>query len=114
MLIVPKCKSFAKVMIKYLHDQWINGPFSPKLWNMFLHKEARTNNRCEGYNFQLESKKMLSKHPNVYVLACTIRDKLIVAQDNAMGNLISINFHHKIHNLISIFILKFIICESKS
>ena len=66
---------------------------------MFLHKEARTNNRCEGYNFKLGSKKMLSKHTNVYLLACTIRDELIVAQDNAMGNLISISFHHKIHNL---------------
>ena len=38
--------------------------------HMFLHKEARTNNRFEGYNFKLGSKKMLNKHPNGYVLAC--------------------------------------------
>ena len=88
MLVVPDCKKFADAMLKYINDQWINGSIDPKLWNMFMHKDARTNNRCEGYNFKLGSKKMLSKHPNVYILACTIRDELIVAQDNAMGNLI--------------------------
>ena len=36
LLIIYKCKSFAKVMIKCLNDQWINGSYCPKLWNMFL------------------------------------------------------------------------------
>ena len=40
----------------YMSDQWIISLFSSKLLNMILHKEARTNNFCEGYNFKLGSK----------------------------------------------------------
>ena len=74
-------------MLTYLNSQCINGHIEPELWNMFMHKGARTNNQCEGYNYKLGAKKILCKHPNVYILASTIRDELIVSQDNAMGNL---------------------------
>ena len=87
LLITPKCKNFAKEMLTYLNSQWINGHIEPELWNMFMHKGARTNNQCEGYNYKLGAKKILCKHPNVYILASTIRDELIVSQDNAMVNL---------------------------
>ena len=49
-----------------------------------MHNGARTNNYCEGYNYKLGAKKMLHKHPNVYILVSSIRDELIVSQDNAL------------------------------
>ena len=84
MLNEEKCKNFATDVILYVKAQWINGSVKPELWNMFMHNGARTNNYCEGYNYKLGAKKMLHKHPNVYILASSIRDELIVSQDNAL------------------------------
>ena len=87
MICDVNCKKFAKDMIGYLNSQWIHGAIDPKIWNMFLHKGARTNNNCEGYNYKLNSKTKLKKHPNPYLLAAVIRDELIISQDNAMGKI---------------------------
>ena len=81
-----KCKDFAKDMIRYIKSFWLYGSLDPKLWNMFMYTGSRTNNQCEGYNFKLNSKKHLSKHPNVYLLVVTLKDELVAAHDNAMGN----------------------------
>ena len=59
-----RCKKFADDLILYLKSYWIQGSFSPELWNMFLHKGARTNNICEGYNNKLGNKRLSNKHPN--------------------------------------------------
>lgn len=50
-------------MIAYIESYWMQMDLT--VWNMFKVKD-RTNNKAEGYNYALGSKKVISRHPNPY------------------------------------------------
>ena len=77
-------RSFAKRMIDYVSKYWVNGSYHPETWVMFQHDGETTNNHSEGYNSRLASKKVISKHPNVYKFVEAIIKELENSLNDAM------------------------------
>ncbi|XP_067676243.1 uncharacterized protein [Haliotis asinina] len=52
-------------LMDYVTTTWIEGPWSPTMWNHFGNDGHRTNNNLEGFHHKI-NRVAAKKHPNIY------------------------------------------------
>ena len=72
---------FCAVLIRYVEKVWINGMFPPSSWNVYQHCGEATNNKSEGYNHRLNSRKSVSQHPNFFQFVKLLKTELKISSD---------------------------------
>ena len=93
---------FCKELLKYLCHTWLDGSIPRAVWNMYKHRGVTTNNHAEvsffilsrllkiklflkGFNYKMEAKQKLNKHPNPYTLADEFKNELEEAEDKVIA-----------------------------
>jgi hypothetical protein len=71
-----KMEAFKTEFLDYMESTWINGNYSPKIWNQWKKTSNLTNNNNEGYNSKI-NKLIACLHPNPWILLCTLVRELL-------------------------------------